>query len=58
MNLIDELRWRGMVQDIMPGTEELLNKEMVTGYINPMHLLGVPPAWWVTQVEKAKNEIY
>ncbi|MFL5765800.1 MAG: tyrosine--tRNA ligase [Bacteroidia bacterium] len=32
-NFIEELKWRGMLQDIMPGTEELLNKEMVTGYI-------------------------
>ena len=32
-NFVDELRWRGMVQDIMPGTEELLNKQMVAGYI-------------------------
>ncbi len=32
-NFIEELRWRGMIQDIMPGTEELLAKEMVTGYI-------------------------
>lgn len=30
---IDELRWRGMLHDMMPGTEELLNSEMVTGYI-------------------------
>ncbi|MEO8086450.1 MAG: tyrosine--tRNA ligase [Bacteroidota bacterium] len=32
-NFVEELRWRGMLQDIMPGTEELLNKESVTGYI-------------------------
>ena len=32
-NLIEELKWRGMVQDIMPGTEEQLLKEMTTGYI-------------------------
>src|SRR5678815_4740640 len=32
-NLIEELTWRGMVQDIIPGTEEQLNKEMTTGYI-------------------------
>jgi tyrosyl-tRNA synthetase len=32
-NFIEELRWRRMLQDVMPGTEELLNKEMVTGYI-------------------------
>ncbi|WP_164108617.1 MULTISPECIES: tyrosine--tRNA ligase [Sphingobacterium] len=33
MNFVEELRWRGMLQDIMPGTEELLNKEKVAGYI-------------------------
>ena len=33
MSFVEELKWRGMVQDIMPGTEELLNKEMVKGYI-------------------------
>jgi len=32
-NLIAALRWRGMVQDIMPGTEDQLNKEVTTGYI-------------------------
>lgn len=32
-NFIEELRWRGMLQDVMPGTEELLNSGMVTGYI-------------------------
>jgi len=33
MNFVDELRWRGMLHDIMPGTEELLNKGMTAGYI-------------------------
>jgi tyrosyl-tRNA synthetase len=33
MHLIEELQWRGMIQDIMPGTKELLEKEMVSGYI-------------------------
>ncbi len=33
MNFVEELRWRGMLQDIMPGTEELLNKEQAAGYI-------------------------
>lgn len=33
VNFVEELRWRGMLHDIMPGTEELLNKEMVAGYI-------------------------
>jgi tyrosyl-tRNA synthetase len=33
MNFVEELRWRGMLHDIMPETEELLNKGMVKGYI-------------------------
>jgi len=33
MNFVEELRWRGMLHDIMPGTEELLNKGMIAGYI-------------------------
>jgi tyrosyl-tRNA synthetase len=33
INLVEELRWRGMIHDIMPGTEEQLNKEMTTAYI-------------------------
>lgn len=32
-NVIEELRWRGMVQDIMPGLEDQLLKEMTTGYV-------------------------
>jgi len=37
MNFIEELKWRGMLQDIMPGTEEQLQKEMTTAY------LGIDP---------------
>ena len=33
MNFIEELKWRGMIHDIMPGTEELLQKEVTKGYI-------------------------
>ncbi|MEZ5026126.1 MAG: tyrosine--tRNA ligase [Chitinophagales bacterium] len=33
MNFVEELRWRGMLHDMMPGTEDLLNKEIVKGYI-------------------------
>lgn len=32
-NFVEEMRWRGMLHDVMPGTEELLQKEMVKGYI-------------------------
>ena len=37
MNFVDELTWRGMVHTTMPGTKELLDKEMVTAY------LGIDP---------------
>ena len=33
MNFVEELQWRGMIHDIMPGTEELLQKEMSTAYV-------------------------
>ncbi|MBP9986537.1 MAG: tyrosine--tRNA ligase [Bacteroidales bacterium] len=32
-NFVKEVEWRGMIHDIMPGTEELLNKEMVSAYV-------------------------
>jgi tyrosyl-tRNA synthetase len=50
MNLVEELKWRGMIHDIMPGTEEQLQKEMTAAYvgIDPTadslhigHLVGV-----------------
>ena len=33
MNFIEELTWRGMIHQMMPGTEELLNRETVTAYV-------------------------
>lgn len=50
MNFVEELKWRGMIHDIMPGTEEQLQKELTSGYlgIDPTadslhigHLVGV-----------------
>ena len=50
MNFIEELKWRGMINNMMPGTEEQLQKEMTTAYlgIDPTadslhigHLVGV-----------------
>jgi tyrosyl-tRNA synthetase len=50
MNFVEELRWRGMIHDMMPGTEEQLLKERTAGYlgIDPTadslhigHLVGV-----------------
>ena len=33
MNFLEELKWRGLIRDIMPGTEEQLKKEMTSAYI-------------------------
>ncbi|MDY3912877.1 MAG: tyrosine--tRNA ligase [Sodaliphilus sp.] len=33
MNFVEELKWRGMINNIMPGTEEQLNKEMTSAYV-------------------------
>ena len=33
MNFVEELQWRGMIHNIMPGTEEQLQKEMTTAYV-------------------------
>ena len=33
MNFVEELKWRGMIHQMMPGTEELLNREQVTAYV-------------------------
>jgi len=33
MNFIEELKWRGMIHDIMPGIEEQLQKEKTTAYV-------------------------
>ncbi len=33
MNFVEELTWRGMIANIMPGTEEQLNKEMTSAYV-------------------------
>ncbi len=33
MNFVEELKWRGMIHDIMPGTEEMLNSGMISAYV-------------------------
>ena len=33
MNFVEELKWRGMIHDIMPGTEEQLQKEVTAAYV-------------------------
>jgi len=59
MNLIRELTWRGMIQDVMPGTEELLLKEITTGYIgfdptsDSLHIGSLVPILLLIHLQKA-----
>jgi tyrosyl-tRNA synthetase len=64
MNLIEELRWRGMIQDIMPGTEELLQKEMVHGYVgfdptaDSLHIGSLVPILLLVHLQRAGHKPY
>ena len=62
MNLIEELRWRGMIQDIMPGTEEQLKKEMTSAYIgfdptaDSLHIGSLVPILLLVHLQKAGHK--
>lgn len=62
MNLIEELRWRGMIQDIMPGTEEQLKKEMTAAYIgfdptaDSLHIGSLVPILLLVHLQKAGHK--
>jgi tyrosyl-tRNA synthetase len=62
MNLIEELRWRGMLQDIMPGTDEQLNKEMTSAYIgfdptaDSLHIGSLVPILLLIHLQKAGHK--
>ena len=62
MSLIEELKWRGMIQDIMPGTEELLKKEMTTGYIGfdptaeSLHIGSLVPILLLVHLQKGGHK--
>ncbi len=59
MSLIDELTWRGMIQDIMPGTKEQLEKEATTGYIgfdptaDSLHIGSLVPIILLVHLQRA-----
>ena len=59
MNLIDELTWRGLVQDIMPGTKEQLEIESTTGYIgfdptsDSLHIGSLVPILLLVHMQRA-----
>lgn len=62
MNLIQELRWRGLIQDITPGTEEQLNKEMTSGYIGfdptaeSLHIGSLVPILILVHMQKSGHK--
>src|SRR5947209_10746673 len=62
MNLIEELHWRGLIQDIMPGTEEQLNKEMTAGYIgfdptsDSLHIGSLVPIILLVHLQRAGHK--
>jgi len=64
MNLIEELRWRGMIQDIMPGTEDQLNKEMTSAYIgfdptsDSLHIGSLVPILLLVHLQRAGHKPY
>ena len=64
MTLIQELRWRGMIQDIMPGTEELFEKETVSGYIgfdptsDSLHIGSLVPILLLMHLQRAGHTPY
>jgi tyrosyl-tRNA synthetase len=61
-SLIEELKWRGMIQDIMPGTEEQLAKEMTSGYIgfdptsDSLHIGSLVPILLLVHLQKAGHK--
>ena len=61
---IEELRWRGMLQDIMPGTEEQLNKEVTSAYIgfdptaDSLHIGSLVPILLLVHLQKAGHKPY
>ncbi len=64
MNLMEELRWRGLIQDIMPGTEEQLNKEMTSGYIgfdptaDSLHIGSLVPILLLVHLQRSGHKPY
>ena len=61
-NFVEELRWRGMLQDIIPGTEEQLSKEMVTGYVgfdptaDSLHVGSMIPILLLMHLQRAGHK--
>ncbi len=61
-NLIEELKWRGLIQDIMPGTEDQLKKEMTCGYVgfdptaDSLHIGNLVPIMLLSFLQKCGHK--
>lgn len=61
-NLIEELRWRGMLQDMTPGTEEQLLKEPTAGYVGfdptaeSLHIGSLVPILLLVHMQRAGHK--
>lgn len=62
MNLIEELRWRGMIADLMPGTEEQLAREVTSGYVgfdptaDSLHIGSLVPILLLVHLQRAGHK--
>ncbi|NNE54870.1 MAG: tyrosine--tRNA ligase [Flavobacteriales bacterium] len=62
MKLIDELRWRGLLHDVIPGTEDKLESEMVTGYVgfdptaDSLHIGNMVPIMLLVHLQRAGHK--
>lgn len=60
--LVEELKWRGMIHDIMPGTEDQLSKEMTAGYIgfdptaDSLHIGNLVPVMLLVHLQRAGHK--
>lgn len=64
MNLVEELRWRGLIHDITPGTEEQLLKEVTSGYVgfdptaDSLHIGNLVPITLLVHLQRAGHKPY
>jgi tyrosyl-tRNA synthetase len=62
MSLIKDLQWRGLIRDIMPGTEEQLAREMTSGYIGfdptaeSLHIGSLVPILLLVHLQRANHK--
>ena len=61
-NFVEELKWRGMIHDVMPGTEEQLQKEMTSGYIgfdptaDSLHIGNLVPVMLLVHLQRSGHK--